>query len=410
MLKNTAFSLIFLFLCLVLMEVMVRVATFVSPRIAYEIRSPWGNRDVVEDAVLGYRLSPYFLEADDRGYRNEVFMENADILAVGDSMTYGYTVGMDSSWPEQVSQMTGQTVYNAGIGGYGPCEYLEVARELTELNAKTIVLGIYLGNDMSGAYKSVYLEGRCSELKSQDKQLLDSVAKAEAESSLKNEALGLGMDEVPHPFVQGLPDNDYIKEYLSVKEYSALYRLVRRVYHSIKNFEWHRFGDGAGPETFENSKKRKGAVAFDQVPELRTVFTNPGIEILAVDQADIRIAEGRRMTELTIDKFQEMASVTDAQLLVVLIPSKTLVYSSVVEPFSSELPEVLFEHIRLDRILKKDIIGFLDNRKYRYIDVTDVLVEMISTKQNPYYDVPNEHPNAAGYRVIANAISKALSE
>ncbi len=389
---------------------MVRVAIFVSPRIAYEIRPPWGNRDVVEDAVLGYRLSPYFLEADDRGYRNKVFMENADILAVGDSMTYGYTVGLDSSWPEQVSQMTGQTVYNAGIGGYGPCEYLEVARELTELKAKTIVLGIYLGNDMSGAYKSVYLEGRCSELRSQDKQVLDRVAKAEAESSLKNKALGLGMDEVPHPFVQGLPDNDYIQEYLSLKDYSALYRLVRKVYHSIRKFEWHRFGDGAGAETFENSKKRKGAVAFDQVPELRTVFTNPGIEILAVDQADIRIAEGRRMTELTIVKFQEMASATDAQLLVVLIPSKTLVYSSVVEQFSSELPEVIFEHIRLDRILKKDIIGFLDNRKFSYIDVTDELVEMISNKQNPYYDVPNEHPNAAGYKVIANAISKALSD
>ena len=116
------------------------------------------------------------------------------------------------------------------------------------------------------------------------------------------------------------------------------------------------------------------------------------------------------MTELTIVKFQEMASATDAQLLVVLIPSKTLVYSSVLEQFSSELPEVLFEHIRLDKILKNDIIGFLENNKFGYIDVTDGLVEMISNKQNPYYDVPNEHPNAAGYKVIANAISKAFSD
>lgn len=410
MLKKTAFFLIYLLVCFFMMEAMVRIAGSVSPRIAYEIRPPWGNRDVMEDPVLGYRLSPYFLESDNRGFRNKTDMEQADILAVGDSMTYGATVGMDYSWPAQLSQLAGQSVYNGGIGGYGPCEYLEVARELSELNAKTIVFGLYLGNDMSGAYKSVYLERRCDELRSEDSLVLDKVAQANAESSLRNKALGLGMDDVPHPFVQGLPDNDYIKDYVSFKDHSALYRAIRQVYYKLKKVRWYRFGDGQGKETFEESKKRFGAVAFDQVPELRTVFQNPDIEILASDQTDIRIEEGRRMTELTMTKFQEMTSESGANLLVVLIPPKSLVYSSVLEPFSSELPENLFEQIRLDRILRKDITEFLQSQQINYIDVTDKFVEMISNKQNPYYEVPNEHPNVEGYKIIADSVAKFLSQ
>jgi len=392
-------------------EASVRLAIVGSPKIAYELRPPWGNRDVVEDPVLGYRLSPFYIEADQNGYRNEVEFDAVDILAVGDSMTFGYTVHTEDAWPNQMRQATGLNVYNAGIGGYGPCEYLEVVRELQHLDAKTIVVTLYLGNDISDAYTNVYLERRCQELKSDDPEALGRLERAQRENSLKDMALSLGMEEVPWPFEQGLPDNTTTPDVISVKDHFALYRLVRTVKNKLIDFQWSRFGyKGEANDAFEQFRKIKGVVAFDEVHELRTVFRNPDIEILAIDQSNPRIAEGRRVTERALTKIAQLSQDNNAELVVALLAPKSLIYFPALQQHLKTIPDNLLRQIKLDQQLHRDISDFLTRENIRFVDLTDDLLEMINNNRNPYYLSTNEHPNAKGYQVMAKAISRSLQD
>jgi len=188
LLKKTFFTLVALGFGLALSELTLKVLTWASPRIAYEIRPPWSNRALDKDPLLGYRLSPYFPGTDHRGYRNNNALQQTDVLAIGDSMTYGYTVPLSETWPYYLQQTIGWTVYNAGVGGYGPCEHLIVLRELMDLEPRVVVVALYLGNDISDAYTSVYLEERCLDLKSDDHIVLARLAEAREKGSLRQYA------------------------------------------------------------------------------------------------------------------------------------------------------------------------------------------------------------------------------
>src|SRR3954462_2215482 len=43
-----------------------------------------------------------------------------------------------------------------GVGGYGPVQYLVLTDQALQLSPKTIVVGLYLGNDLYDAYHLTY--------------------------------------------------------------------------------------------------------------------------------------------------------------------------------------------------------------------------------------------------------------
>src|SRR5579864_4270611 len=65
--------------------------------------------EVVHDDVLGAVPSPSAMAEFDRwGFRNSKVPETADIVAVGDSHTYGNTARMVDSWPYVLGRLTGR--------------------------------------------------------------------------------------------------------------------------------------------------------------------------------------------------------------------------------------------------------------------------------------------------------------
>jgi hypothetical protein len=80
--------------------------------------------DVVSDDILGAVPAPSAMAEFDRwGFRNREVPETADIVAVGDSHTYGNTARMVDSWPYVLGRLTGRQVYDMALGGYGPNQY-----------------------------------------------------------------------------------------------------------------------------------------------------------------------------------------------------------------------------------------------------------------------------------------------
>lgn len=406
--KTAVFFTATLLFGVLLAELTLKGAAFISPRIAYELRPPWSNRALDPDPVLGYRVSPFYPGSDKRGYRNPVALNKTDILAIGDSLTYGYSVIESESWPSVLRRESGLQVYNAGVGGYGPCEYLQVANELIDLSPKTVVVGMYLGNDMSDAYTSVYLEERCEKLRSTDSKILDVLKRSRTELSLKEQATDLGLASVPEPFRDGLPLSHLYGNKLRDK--SAIYALFRTVYHRLTNFQWNRFGEKAD-ESYENSSNISGTILYDEIKELRTVFKSPAVEVLAVDQNDPRIYEGRRITESALlDIRMLMREVQNVNMIVAIIPTKGVVYSSLFEDEYIAKHNSFIPKIENELKLKNDLILFLESENIDFVDTTSLLEASLNVGQSPFHESSNEHPNEHGYKIIAEAIADVLAE
>src|SRR5436189_4636452 len=115
--------------------------------------------EMVPDAVLGAVPSENAKGHgfDGWGFRNPSVPATVDIVAIGDSHTYGNTATMDDSWPYVVGRLTGSRVYNMALGGYGPNQYFELfnARALS-LKPRTIICGLYMGDDFENAYLITY--------------------------------------------------------------------------------------------------------------------------------------------------------------------------------------------------------------------------------------------------------------
>ncbi len=70
------------------------------------------------------------------------------IMAFGDSMTEGFAVGNDETWPAHLERLTGRRVLNAGVRGYGLDQIvLRAERLVPELKPSTVVLA-FIADDI----------------------------------------------------------------------------------------------------------------------------------------------------------------------------------------------------------------------------------------------------------------------
>lgn len=131
--------LVTLVLALVLAEVVLRIATPFP--VGYS-----SNKAV--DPDLGYRLSRDFAEADAAGFRNAAGT-GFDVLAIGDSHTYGNNVGPAATWPAVLARDSRLQVYNAGVGSYGILAYHALLQSQRRSETRAAIIALYPGNDFA---------------------------------------------------------------------------------------------------------------------------------------------------------------------------------------------------------------------------------------------------------------------
>ena len=113
------------------------------------------SSNMVPHPKLGYVLDPKLSDVDAKGFRNPNVPEQADLVAIGDSHTQGLNAASAESWPHVLGLSQNQTVYNMGVGGYGPLQYEQLVEQALEMQPKTIVIGLYLGNDLGDVVRGI---------------------------------------------------------------------------------------------------------------------------------------------------------------------------------------------------------------------------------------------------------------
>lgn len=112
-------------------------------------QKPTAALDSFEKEVLHYTTHP----VNDDGFRSIAFRGNygkrKKILLLGDSFTFGYSADNLTSSFADILLAKGYAVFNTGISGADPAQYLQVARRyITELKPDYVIVNFYMGNDI----------------------------------------------------------------------------------------------------------------------------------------------------------------------------------------------------------------------------------------------------------------------
>jgi hypothetical protein len=331
----------------------------------------------VADPVLGHRIPPYAGGHDANGFRNHSVPTHAPIVAVGDSQTYGISAAAGESWPAQLGSRSGLTVYNMGLGGYCPLDYDVVVRKMTPaLSPRLVVVGLYFGNDFLECFNAVAGGGRYQ---------------AYRDPSLPP----------PPPATDSKPAVDTqsfsgIRGWLSIN--SMLYGLVK--------------SRSANLLFFLEAKSRAARTIPDELlpwvdptrPAIRTAFTaRTRLDAIDLDLPPVRA--GLRLVEGALERIQQNLAARGTGLLVVLIPTKELVYEPNVSRHGDEIPAALRSLWLAEHSLREEVQVFLTERKIDWVDALPALQEALARGRQLYPQNHDGHPNGGGYGVIADVVN-----
>lgn len=336
--------------------------------------------EVVHDDVLGAVPSASALAGFDKwGFRNRAVPATADIVAVGDSHTYGNTARMVDSWPYVLGQLTGQRVYNLSLGGYGPIQYFYLSEtKALVLKPKMIIWGFYMGDDFEGAYSMAYGYAHWAYLRKLSAQQVD-------------------------PYVWETPPQvgTFRRIRMWFSRHSVVYQLV--------------FHTGLGGEIKGDVQIRNAAALY---PGLATSIVLPEQHIAEafrpagllkwLDQDSPSVREGMRISFELLKEMNDICKQNHIQFVVVVIPIKEAVFSDYLE-HNSALPlhDVMDKLLVNEREGRAALCKFLTDQGIPYVDP---LPQLRNARGEGLYasSAGDMHPNKNGYRVIAQATAERL--
>ena len=335
----------------------------------------------MQDHVLG--AAPRKIVGFDRwGFRNREVPESADIVAIGDSHTYGNAARMEDSWPYVLGRLTGRRVYNLAMGGYGPNQYYYLLKNRAlSLKPRLVICGLYLGDDFENAFTITY-----------------------------------GLDY--WAYLRKLPGRkvDYDIWWASMAPGKG-WNKGSRVWLSRHSVAYQLLFHVSSLGRLEGEVQIRDAARFDHTA---TSLNLPGKNILEafhpagmlerLDQNSTDVQEGMRITFQLLNGMNEICHQNHAQFLVVVIPTKEMVFADYLE-HKPDLPlsDVVDKLLVNERLAMQKTAQFFTDSNIAYVDALPALQR--SAEHQLYARTASDmHPNKNGYRVIAEAAFEALKQ
>jgi lysophospholipase L1-like esterase len=371
-----------IFASLLLAEALLHVASSISPPVRAVLRAPW-ERD-----------------HDSRGYRNAHALRQAQIVALGDSHTYGSGVSRQDTWPQLVAMKNKMTVYNMGKPGLGPADYVVQLDQALRLSPHLVIVALYFGNDFYDTFHVVLQNPDIR--KDAPHKLMEQALKWDFEKPLEAR-----IQKIQAALTYEQTQNEKISAlhyWLSAN--SKLYGMFRATYWSLASEErtnplWLKrdFKTAAAGLTAEQLVY---CSIFDD-NQWHTLLTAP-YRGLALDDRDPRIRVGFEVSRELLRSIQERTASAKAKLLVLLLPTKESVFWPRVQAPEKQIG--LAQLVADEDRLRAEIIETLRNDGISYLDLLSALR---TADRQPYFENIDGHPNEVGHQVIAAEVSRWLS-
>lgn len=335
--------------------------------------------DTVVDDVLGIRVQPGTAGFDDWGFRNSGVPGKVDVVAVGDSHTYGNNAPMSDAWPAVVAGETGLAVYNLGLGGYGPNQYYEVLRTRGfTLQPKWVVCAIYMGDDFENAFLMTYGKEHWASLRlGAWKHANADIWEAPATATMSQRfRLWLSQNSVVYRIGVHGPVLAGLKGALQVGQASRQ----------------------SDPET---------TTLVDDDAGIQEAFRPASIRS-RVDPHSPEVREGIRITFELLRRMNEMSRQHGAQFAVVVIPTKETVFAEhLLSDPATHLRDVVEGLVEHERTVTGELIAFLDGAGIPHVEALSALRRRVSERLYTRSD-RDMHPGSNGYRVIGEVVAEFL--
>jgi hypothetical protein len=338
--------------------------------------------EVVPDDVLGAVPSPDALAGFDRwGFRNREVPDTSDIVAVGDSHTYGNTARMVDSWPYVLARLTGRKVYNMGLGGYGPNQYFYLSKtKALTLKPKMIIWGLYMGDDFENAFSITYGFDYWAYLRKLPPQKVE-----------------------PNIWDNPPADTPVRRARVWLSRHSVLYQLV---------FHTGLGGHLKGEVQIKNAAQMYPGLATSLIVPEKNILEafRPKSVLFGLDQENPNVREGMRITFELLKQMNEICQQNHVQFLVVVIPTKETVFSEYLE-HNSKIPldDVIDSLLLNERSARAQTFQFMTANNIFYVDPLPALKRSVG--EGLYYaGATDMHPSKNGYRVIGEAITEYLKQ
>ena len=315
---------------------------------------------------------------DGWGFRNPRVPDSAEVVAIGDSHTYGNTATMHDSWPYVFGRLSGRAVYNMGLGGYGPNQYFHLFNsKALKLKPRMIIVGLYIGDDFENAFLITYGLDHWRYLR-----------------ALPPGQVDFDIWERPRPESW----HKQVRVWLS--RHSVLYQLV---------FHGPLLGRLQGEFQIRNADRISASVTTIVVPEKKIfeAFRPEGM-LRILDQENPSVREGMRITFKLLAEMNEISRKHGIGFLVVVIPTKEMVFADYLEHKPGlHLGDVVDKLLGHERLARERTFKFLKESQISYVDTLPALRQHVG--QELYARTAADmHPNANGYRVIGEAVAQTL--
>ncbi|MDQ7785704.1 MAG: SGNH/GDSL hydrolase family protein [Desulfomonilaceae bacterium] len=383
--KTILFRLFLALIAVCLLEAVLQVTCLVSPKAKALLSSRSGL--TVPDDKLGWRGNPEFADHDAKGFRNRSSDGTADVTALGDSMTYGVWVDRDEPWPAVLGRAGNLRVYNMGISGYGPIQYMLMLEEALEHNPKLVILTLYMGNDLFDSYSMVYEWNLVPALKTSDPKKLAEFRDLDRSSPVDEASI-----EVFEPHRK-------IKEFLA--EHSKTYALLWLTKHMlVPDHTWPWFWLKYRAASFAPWE------AFEQGP-VRTILT-PTYRFMGIDQNDARNREGLRLSLEAIDRINRSLKEKGVGFLVLLLPTKELAVEDLMKQGNIQPSPEYARLVKDEKKIWETVRANLQERSIPFVDASTILRKSLNEGKSPYLINHDPHPNAYGHEIIGRYVGSEI--
>lgn len=338
--------------------------------------------EMVSDEILGGVPSPNTKAGgfDAWGFRNRLVPVTSDIVAIGDSHTYGNTATMEDSWPYVLGRLSGRQVYNMALGGYGPNQYFQLFKtKALGLKPRTIVVGLYMGDDFENAYLITYGLEHWAYLR-----------------ALPPEKVNFDIWEAPPAPTW----HKKIRVWLS--RHSVIYQLV---------FHGPVLGRLQGETQIRNAQLISDSVTSLIIPEknIEEAFLPKGI-LRRLDQDSESVREGMRITFKLLAEMNEISRQHHIQFVIAVIPTKEMVFAEYLEHKPGlPLSDILDRLLSNERLAREKTFEFLRSSNIVHVDTLPALRNSLSHELY-VRTAADIHPGRNGYRVIGEAVFEALKQ
>lgn len=317
---------------------------------------------------------------DQWGFRNRKVPETADIVAIGDSHTYGNAARMEDSWPYVLGKMSGRSVYNLGMGGYGPNQYFYLLDKGLRLKPRIIICGLYLGDDFENAFLITYGLQHWAYLRELPTEKVDADRANIWETPV---------DPSWHKNIR-----------LWLSRHSLVYQLV---------FHGPILGRLTGAVQIRDAHRMNPAATALFVPAKHIEEAFLPVEILRrLDQTSEAVQEGMRITFKLLEQMNQICRQNHITFAVVVIPTKEMVFADYLRHNPSiPLDDIIDKLLVNGALAEQKTFAFLANAGIPYVDPLPPLKQAV--EQELYARSSGDmHPGKNGYRVIGEAVYEAF--